>query len=143
MQRSIRPVLIVAIAYGIVGVVTAQLARSAGPTSMRTAWRLAAWLLSGALFAVHLGYERLRAGGTPVITAARVGAAVALGAFVLAAAGPVRSNWGTERFWRTAALSLPLWPIVTGVPAFMIAFAAGSVHQQIVVRGRRTRTGSR
>jgi hypothetical protein len=139
MTRSRRTVLIVGIAYGIVGVLTARLALSAESTSMRTAWRLAAWLLSGALFALHLGYERLRVGGSPASTAARVAGAVALGAFVLAVAGPVRSSWGTERFRRAAALSMVVWPMITGVPAFMIALAAGSIHQQIVGRGTRDR----
>lgn len=41
--------------------------------------------------------------------------------------GPVRSHWSADDFWRTAVLSLPLWPVLTGIPAFLAALLGGSI----------------
>lgn len=131
-NRWIRPVLLVAVIYATVGIVTASLARSAPSPEARTLWRLVAWLLSVLAFAGHLVYEQVRLRAAVRIAAAHAAAAVALAAFMLAAVGPVRSHWGAADFWRAAALSLPLWPILTGVVAFLVAFLAGSILRRFI-----------
>jgi hypothetical protein len=133
-NQWIRPMLLVAIVYAVVGIVTAALAGAAPSPQMRTVWRLAAWLLSLVAFASHIAYERFRLRSGVRATATHVAAAVALGAFLLAAAGPVRSHWGAADFWRVSVLSLPLWPILTGAPAFLAALVAGAVLRRL---GRR------
>jgi hypothetical protein len=122
---------VVAIVYAVVGLVTAALAGAATSTQMRTAWRLAGWLLSLAAFISHVVYDQIRLRSAVRAGAAHVAAAVALGAFALAAAGPVRSHWGAADFWRASLLSLPLWPIITGVPAFLAALVAGAVLKRL------------
>ena len=125
-RRSIGPVLITALAYIVIGIVTAYSANSAGSTQSRNVWRLAGWLLSLVAFASHVGYERLRLGESARRAAGDVAFAVALAAFVLAAVGPVRSHWGGADFGR-AALALGLWPLLTGGPAFLAALIVGAV----------------
>ena len=123
--------VVVAIVYAVVGIVTAALAGAAVSTQMRTGWRLAAWLLSLAAFIGHVAYEQLRLKSAVRATAAHAAAAVALGAFALAAAGPVRGHWGASDFWRASLLSLPLWPVITGVPAFLVALVAATVLKRL------------
>jgi hypothetical protein len=56
-----------------------------------------------------------------------VATAVALGSFLLAVAGPLRSHWNSPDVGRTAVLSVVVWPLLTGVPAFLITALARSV----------------
>ena len=51
---EIRAVLLVGAFYAIVGIVFAI------PAGHVRAWRLAAWVVSGVGYAIHLGYERFR-----------------------------------------------------------------------------------
>lgn len=132
----IRPALLAAAIYAVVGVVTADLAISAPSLRTRTFWRLAAWVISLVTFAGHIAYDQIRFRNAVRNTAAHAAAAVALGAFALAAAGPVRSHWGTSDFWRSSALSLPLWPILTGIPAFLVALVAGAIVRRIFMRDK-------
>jgi hypothetical protein len=135
-QRNqwIRPMLLVGIVYAVVGIATAELAGAARSPQMVTLWRWSAWLLSLVAFAGHIAYEQFRLRDGVRATATHVAAAVALGAFLLAAGGPVRSHWGAADFWRVSVLSLLLWPILTGVPAFLAALVAGAVLRRL---GRR------
>ena len=127
-------ILFVAISYALVGVVTAELSGHAQSPQLRTAWRLAAWVLSLIIFVSHLSYERLRVGNTTTVAALRTAVAAALGAFALAAVGPVRSHWGAADIWRTVVLSLVTWPVLTGIPAFLVALLGGSVLGRVFRR---------
>jgi hypothetical protein len=118
-------VILACLAYVIIGVVTAALAGSAASPAGTTSWRLAGWGLSLAVFIVHLVASRRRGSGSLGGAAARVALAVAVGALVLAVAGPVRSHWGEPEIARVAALSIVLWPLLTGLPAFVAALAGG------------------
>jgi hypothetical protein len=130
----LRSVLPIAVVYVVVGIVTADLARSAQTIHLRNLSRLAAWALSLIVFLGHVGHERLRVLNTAKQAALHAAAAVALGALILAAVGPVRSHWNATDFWRTALLSLALWPILTSVPAFLAALVAGSILGRLFVR---------
>jgi len=113
-----------AIVYPVVGLSFAALANPSASHGIRITWRLAAWLVSAAAFAAHMGYELFRLRSPSLRAALHVSAAVALGAFVLAV-------WVNIQYW--VALShqspLALWalvafPAVTGVPAFVVAWVA-------------------
>ena len=132
-QTWLRSVLVTGLAYAVIGVVTAGLAQSTS-TAQGRIWRLCAWLLSLIAFASHLAWERLRAGAPTLTAARRVAGAVALGAFALAAAGPARAHWSANDFWRIAVLSLALWPVLTGVPAFLAALVGGSILGRLFER---------
>ncbi|HET7371931.1 MAG TPA: hypothetical protein VFJ20_01070 [Gemmatimonadaceae bacterium] len=127
-------VVLAALAYVVIGVATATFAGSAATPQTRTAWRLAAWVLSLAVFLVHLGYEHVRTGNSDVRGALRTAAAVALAAFVLALVGPVRTHWTASDFGRAVILSVVVWPIATGVPAFLVSLLGGMVLRRYAHR---------
>jgi hypothetical protein len=124
-MRWLRTVIPFGVAYVVVGIVTADLAGSAGSARARSAWRLAAWGVSALLFGSQLVAERIRFKNTTLRSALHTSAAVALGALALAAAGPVRAHWGTDTQQR-AVMALLLWPALTGIPSFLVALGAGA-----------------
>ena len=114
-------ILLAGVAYVLIGIGTSMLAAGVSSLVGGKAWRLAAWLLSLIVFGVHLAIERRR-DPRPVRAAARVALAVAIGAFGVAALGPVRMHWGEPARLKLIMLSLVAWPLLTGVPAFVVAF---------------------
>jgi hypothetical protein len=132
-NRWIVLMLLVAVTYAVVGIVTSNFASSPSPQTLR-AWRGAAWLVSLIAFTGQIAYEQLRFRSAVKSTAAHAAAAVALGAFVLAAAGPVRSHWGASEFLRVTLLSLAAWPLLLGLPAYLAALAIGTLLRRLGVR---------
>jgi hypothetical protein len=131
----IRIVLLASAAYIVVGIATAALAGMASSPSGVKAWRLAAWLLSLAIFGVQFAIERRRRLGR-VNVALSVALAVAIGAFVLAVLGPLRSHWGDPSRLKLALLSLVAWPVLTGIPAFLVALIAGFILDRVTTGAR-------
>ena len=123
-------VLPAAAAYVLVGIGTAILAGMAPSSAGVKGWRFAAWLLSLVVFAVHFAMERDR-DGRRLNVAARVAFAVAIGAFGVAALGPLRMHWSEPARLKLAMLSLVAWPLLTGVPAFVVAFFGGLVLDRL------------
>jgi uncharacterized protein (DUF486 family) len=117
-QRWLRMAMFFAIVYPVVGI-TFAFAASKG---MVVFWRLAAWLVCAAAFAVHLWYEHVRLRSPPSRAALHVSLAVALGAFLLAVWINVHGYWSAGGHQSPfAPLALVLFPVVTGVPAFVVA----------------------
>lgn len=116
----IRALLLVAVAYVVIGVGFAALG-----------WRLAAWVASAAIAAVHIGYEHYRLGSSPRATALHAAGAVALGAFGLALAANVHWLVAGTAGHRPPLLALPVWPVITAVPAFLGALAVAAVLGRI------------
>lgn len=110
-------VLLVGLLYLLIGIVFAAFAGQAV-----VAWRRAAWVISAALFATHIGYEHARLRSPPRTTALHAALAAALGAFGLAAAATAHAV-ATARFRGAFAIALVAWPILTGVPAYLVALA--------------------
>lgn len=88
------------------------------------AWRLAAWVVSGIIYASHFRFERIRLGNPPRTLALHVATAVAIGAFAIALAGMFRSIAALGVLKPTWLLALVLFPAVTAVPAFLVALVA-------------------
>jgi hypothetical protein len=118
-------VLLVGVAYFLIGRLFAL------PASHVRAWRLAAWLVSGAVYAAHIGYEHFALRNSPRPLAAHAALAAAIGAFGLAVAGLVHSLWAASGFRATWLLALLLWPAVTAVPALLLALVAGVVLERL------------
>ena len=116
--------ILVAVAYVAIGIVFAALAADANHVRL---WRLAAWLASAAVAAAHIGYQHFRLGSSPRPTALQVAGAVALGAFGLALAANVHWLFAETHGQRPPLLALPVWPVVTAIPAFLVAFAVAAV----------------
>ena len=125
-----RVAILAGVAYFIVGRGSAELDPFV-PDTARFAWRLASWVLSAIVFATHIGFERRRLGSAPRALALHTSAAVGLGGFLLAVAAMVHASivepqTSHSRF----VLALALWPIITAVPAFVVALVAGALMAQ-------------
>jgi F0F1-type ATP synthase membrane subunit a len=130
-MRWIRAVLLVGLAYLLAGLVFASLAKSAASDQARVAWRLAAWIISAAAFAAHIGYEQVRLRSSPATTALHVALAVAVGAFGLAASASLHAQ-STQRHF--SAFALAAWPVLMALPAFVVALAAAAVLNRVKPR---------
>lgn len=122
--------LLAGAAYVAIGTGTTVLAGSASSLAGVKAWRLAAWLLSLAVFGLHFAMERRRFDGH-VRVAVHVALGVALGALGVAALGPARAHWADASRTRLVLLSLVAWPIITGVPAFATALVGGMIVDRL------------
>jgi len=113
--------VIVGVLYAFVGILFAL------PASHVTVWRLAAWLVSAVAYAAHICYERFRLRNPPHSAALHIALAVALGAFGLAAGANIHSLWveSSTEHRRLLLLALGLWPVLTALPAFLVALGAG------------------
>jgi hypothetical protein len=103
----------------------------ASPSEQQFAWRLAAWIVSGVVFAGHIAWEQLGSRSPVRATALRAALAAALGAFLLAAVAAVRA-WvhGSERLV-LHAIALVAWPLLVAIPAFLVALAAAAVLARV------------
>jgi hypothetical protein len=125
-QRGwIRAVLLAGAAYLVIGRVFAF------PTSNVQFWRLAAWVVSGAVFATHIGYEHLRLRHSPRTTASHAALAAAIGAFGLAVAASLHKLMVSSALEPKWLLALVLWPAITAVPAFVVALAVAAVLARV------------
>jgi hypothetical protein len=120
-QEWIRAAILVGAGYFVVGKLFAL------PADHVQAWRLAAWLVSGLLYAAHIRYEHFTLRSSPRFAALHVAVGVAIGAFALAVAGMIHSLSATSAIRPAWLLALVLWPAFTAVPAFLGAFVIGSV----------------
>jgi len=125
-QRWLRPVLLAGAVYLVAGIGFGALAGRASSHQVLVAWRLAAWLISAAAFAAHIGYEHFRLRASPLATARHVAAAAALGAFALAVAANVHALRAAPSYNRLLAVALVVWPAMTAAPAFLVALAAAA-----------------
>jgi hypothetical protein len=114
--------------YFIVGVAFGELAKGAGSEQGQFRWRLTAWVVSAVVFAAHIAHEHFRLRSRATVLALHVALAAALGAFLLAAAATLHAMrfTSTAPFW-FYLLALVLWPLMTGLPAFVVAFVGAKV----------------
>src|SRR5207248_2435221 len=123
--RALRAVFYLGAFYAVPGILLGMLARQAHSTQVRIAWRWTAWVASGLAFGAQIVYEQLRLRSSPTITACRVAAAAALGAFGLAVAANIHAQLAAPpQPSRLLALSLAIWPAMTALAAFAVALVA-------------------
>src|SRR5437762_3484018 len=74
-----------------------------------------------------VGYEHYRRSSSPRATALHAAGAVALGAFGLALVANVHWVLAETHGQRPPLLALPVWPVITAIPAFLGALAVAAV----------------
>jgi hypothetical protein len=119
-----RAVILFGVIYGVVGIAFPNPSAS---NKMQFMWRLGAWVICALAFAIHVGLEHFRYRNSPQRTALHVSASVSLGALALAVAANIhalRAGTGNQRL---LTLALVIWPIITGVPAFIVALVAAAL----------------
>ena len=132
----VRTVVVLGALYFVIGIVFGALAGRAASGRGLVAWRWAAWVLSAAIFGGHILYERARARGSPRITALHAASAAALGAFGLAIAANVHAyTVGAREHALALALSLAIWPVMTALPAFVVALVVAVLFDRALRRG--------
>jgi hypothetical protein len=120
-----RAVLLLGALYCVVGLLFGELAGRAASHQMLVASRWAAWIVSAIAFGAHIVYEQVRLRSSPKITAFHVALAAGLGAFGLAAAANVHALTVTPpQHSLLLVLSLAIWPMITALPAFVVALFA-------------------
>jgi hypothetical protein len=126
-RRWLRGAILVGFVYFAAGIIFAALAGATTSSQMRATWRLAAWATSAFAFAAHIRYEYFRLRNSPPMTALHVSTAVALGAFSLAVAANIHARSAASSHQWSLAIALVAWPVLTAVPAFVVALAATAV----------------
>jgi len=97
------------------------------------AWRLGAWVVSAIGYAAHIAYERFRLQNSSGSAALHVALAVALGAFGLAVGANIHSlSAGSTQHRHLLLLSLGIWPVITALPAFLVAFGTNMVLARVL-----------
>ena len=108
--------ILIGIVYALIGIFFAV------PSTHVQAWRYAAWITSAVVYATHICFEYFRQRNSAKSTALHVAIAVAIGGFALAIGAVLHSLFVSPNYsrWRFG-LALVLWPILTGLPAFVVA----------------------
>jgi hypothetical protein len=104
----------------------------AAPATHLQEWRLAAWLVCGVAFASHIAYEHFSLRHPSRLVAWHAAVAVAIGAFLLAVAGMIRSVWATSAVRTVWLLALVLWPAFTAIPAFLVALVVATLLKHLL-----------
>ena len=120
-QTWVRAALLVGVVYFLIGRVFAL------PSDHVGGWRLAAWVVSGAVFAAHIAYEHFRLRNTARPTAWHASVGVAFGAFALALAANIHDLGSASGYRPRMLIALVAWPLLTAVPAFIVALAVAAV----------------
>jgi len=131
-QAWVPAAVLLGIGYALVGIVFAV------PATHVQAWRLAAWVVSAIGFAAHIAYERLGLRNSPRSAALHVAFAVALGAFGLAVGANIHSlsAGSTNQHRQLLLLSLGIWPVMTALPAFLVALGTSVILARALGSGR-------
>jgi hypothetical protein len=115
--------------YFVIAILFGEFASRAASNSMRETWNRLAFLASGIAFAVHIGYEHIRQGNSPRVTASHASIAVAVGAFALALKANIHDLGSASGYRPRMLIALIAWPLLTAVPAFIVALAvAGGLN---------------
>ena len=119
----LRAVLLTGAIYCTIGITfSAFAARSSH--RMAVAWNLASFGVSLVVFAIHIGYEHFSLGNRPLIVGLHTALAVALGSFLLAVSANIHSFRVANSQHGLLAIALVVWPLMTGIPAFVVALIA-------------------
>jgi len=121
----LRRLILVGVAYFVVGIAFGSFAGWSASNQMRVTWRVLAFLVSAIVFAIHVGYEYFL-GDSPRSTALHAAGAVAVGAFALAVAANVHGQLADSNHQRLLVFALVAWPVLTAVPAFVVALVTAA-----------------
>ena len=124
--------LLVGVMYCSIGIVSGELAARASSHQLLLLSRWAAWVVSAILFGAHIVYEQVRLRSSPRITALHVSSAAGLGAFGLAVAANVHAQTlPAHQAPLLLVLSLVIWPVMTALPAFVVALVATMLFARV------------
>jgi len=118
--------MLVGALYLAVGLASAALAGAAATNPMRFFWRLSAFVISGAVFVADIAYEHLRLRSTAKPLAWHTSVAVAFGGFLLALMANIHDLGSATGYRPKMLIALIAWPLLTAVPAFLVAWVVAA-----------------
>jgi len=125
-QRWLGTAILVGVFYCAVGIISGTLAGAAASNQTRFLWRLPAFVISALVFAAHVAHEHFRLRNAARTTAWHTSAAVAFGAFALALVANVHDLGSASGYRPRMLIALVAWPLLTAVPAFIVALVAAA-----------------
>ena len=128
-QRWLSKAMLVGVFYLAVGIASAALAGAAASNQIRSSWRMSAFVISGVVFAAHIAYGHFRLRHTARPTAWHASVAVAFGAFALALVANIHDLGSASGYRPRMLIALVAWPLLTAVPAFIVALVVAAVMQ--------------
>ena len=108
--------------YLVISLVFGNLAGNAATIAGRTSWRMAAWLISGVAFLAQIVFERVQLRNRQTASSLHAAVAAAIGGFLLAVAATI-NKMASGSIDARYAVALVAFPLLTGVPAFIVALA--------------------
>jgi uncharacterized membrane protein YhaH (DUF805 family) len=126
-QQWLSAMILAGVLYLAAGIASATLAGAAASNQMRFFWRLSAFIISAAVFAAHIAYEHFRLHNTARPTAWHASVAVAFGAFALALLANIHDLGSASGYRPRMLIALVAWPLLTAVPAFIVALVVAAV----------------
>lgn len=109
------------------GVGSAVVSNDLQSAPVQASIRVGIFLVAVAIFCFHLRAELARSAERPGAAALRTSSAVALGTFLLAVYAVSLSWWDASQVPTSLLSALVIWPVATGVPAFLAALAVARV----------------
>lgn len=94
---------------------------------MRFLWRLSAFVGSAAVLAAHVAHEHFRLASPARTTAWHASVAAGFGGLAIALSANVHEISSAADYRPRMLVALVAWPLLTGVPAFLIARIAAAV----------------
>lgn len=125
----------IGLVYLGLGVGSAVISNDLESAPVQASIRVGIFLGAVAVFYRHLRIELARSAGRHGASALIASSALALGTFLLASYAVSLSWWGSSRLSTSLLWALLVWPVATGVPAFLGALVLGRVMAR--VRGSR------
>jgi hypothetical protein len=133
-KRWLRTAILVGLLYPAIGVASSALAGAAVSSQMQFFWRLSAFAISGVVLAAHIAYEHFRLRNNARATAWHAAVAVAFGAFALALMANIHDLGWAAGYRPRMLIALVAWPMLTAVPAFIVALVVAAGLRHLAVR---------
>ena len=126
MSRWLRTAMLVGAVYLAVGLSFGALAGAAASPQTQFFWRLSAFIVSAVVLAAHIAHEQLALRNTARPTAWHASVAAACGGFGLALAANIHDLGSASGYRPRMLIALVAWPLLTGVPAFVVALVVAT-----------------
>jgi hypothetical protein len=133
LERPWQRVASFGLVYFGLGVGSAITTNDLEPAALQASIRVGIFLVAVAVFYCHLRVELARSLERFWAAALVTSGALACGTFLLAAYAVSTAWWDSSHLPTSLLWALPIWPVVTSLPAFLAALVWGSV----MVRFRR------
>jgi hypothetical protein len=126
-QPWIRTAILAGVLYVAAGLVLPSLAGAAAFNQTLQFWRWSAFIISGVVLAAHIAHEHFQLHNATRTTAWHAAVGAALGGFGFALAGNIHGLGLASGYRPKMLIALVTWPLLTGVPAFLVAVVIAAV----------------